>query len=408
MRLLSSALLLCGSAGVASANAFVLNDFSAKATGRGDATIATSSDGSAIVYNVAGIASQTGFNFYVGGSLIKATGSYTDSSTGIKTDTDSPMAITPGAYLTARVASSVVVGLGFHTPFGSRIEWPSDAPTSDEITSQALRTYFITPSVGIDLGKYVPGLQFGAGLDLVPATVELNQNVFFGETQGTAKLGGNAFGIGGRLGVMYHPRALPRVSLGAVYRSQVKLDFEGDGDFDISSPYRGQLPPDGPIKTSVTLPQSFGFGLAVRPSDRIEVEANGMWMGWSSYDRIVVDFPGGAQSVSARNYEDRLSVRLGAEFKAIPSKLDLRVGYMYDPTPIPADTLNATLPDANRHDLTVGGSYHFGNYNLDVGLLWVTPSDKDTSDEPYMPVNKGTFGVEVFLGSVSFGGHFGE
>ena len=37
-------------------------------------------------------------------------------------------------------------------------------------------------------------------VDLVPATVELNQNLFFGNTQGTASLGGNAFGIGGRAG----------------------------------------------------------------------------------------------------------------------------------------------------------------------------------------------------------------
>ncbi|MEZ4361042.1 MAG: outer membrane protein transport protein [Kofleriaceae bacterium] len=408
MRLLTSALFLCAGASVASANAFVLNDFSARATGRGDATIATTSDGSSIVYNVAGIAAQTGVNFFVGGSFIKAIGSFTPDATGEKTETDSPMAITPGIYVTARVAKMVVVGLGFHTPFGSRIVWPDNAPTTDEVTSQALRTYFITPSVGLDLSEQVPGLRIGAGIDLVPATVELNQNLYFGNAQGTASLGGNAFGIGGRAGITYTPEAAPRLSLGLVYRSKVKLDFEGDGDFDAAEPFRSQLPPDGPIKTSITLPQSVGFGVAVRPSDRIEVEANAMWMGWSSLKSLIVDLPGGAQTVSPRDYEDKVSIRLGAEYKAIPNKLDVRVGYMYDPTPIPAKTLTAALPDANRHDLTVGASYHFGNYHADLGLLWVTPADKDTSAEPYMPNYKGTFGIEVFLGSVSFGGHFGD
>lgn len=408
MRLLPSAFILgaglCAGAGAASANAFVLNDFSAKATGRGDATIATSSDGSAIVYNVAGIAAQTGVNFYVGASLIKATGSFENDADGRTTETDSPMAVTPGAYLTARVHDKVVVGLGFHTPFGSKIVWPASSPSRDEVREQALRTYFITPSVGVNLA---PGLQVGLGVDLVPATVELKQDILFPDAVGTATLGGNAFGIGGRVGVMYHPPSVPQLSLGVHYRSEVKLDFEGDGDFDVADPYRSQLPPDGEIETSVTLPQSIGAGMAVRPSDRIEVEANVVWMAWSSFDELVVDLPGGAQIVSPRNYEDKISVRLGAEWKAIPNKLDLRVGYMYDPTPIPATALTAALPDANRHDLTAGLSYYLNqNFNVDLGFLWVTPGEKDTAEAPNMPYYKGQYGIEVFLFAASFGGHF--
>lgn len=412
MRLLPSAFILgaglVAGAGTASGNAFVLNDFSAKATGRGDATIATTSDGSGIVYNVAGIASQTGVNFYVGGSFIKATGSFTNDADGEKTETDSPMAITPGVYLTAKVHDMVVVGLGFHTPFGSKIVWNDDSPSLDEVRTQALRTYFITPSVGINLNKQVPGLQLGVGLDLVPATVELTQDVIFGDTRGDVTLGGNAFGVGGRIGVMYRPPAAPRLSFGAHYRSEVKLDFEGDGDFDVAEPYRGQLPPDGPIETSLTLPQSLGVGMAVRPTDRVELEANAVWMAWSSFDKLVIDLPGGAQTESVRYYEDKVSVRLGAEYKAIPNKLDVRVGYMYDPTPIPAKALTAALPDANRHDLTAGISYYMGKYNVDLGFLWVMPAEKDTGDEPGMPNYKGTYGIEVFLGAISFGGKFGE
>jgi long-chain fatty acid transport protein len=408
MRLLTSALFLCAGASVASANAFVLNDFSAKATGRGDATIATTSDGSSIVYNVAGIASQTGVNFYVGGSFIKAIGSFTDDRNGKKTETDSPPAVTPGIYVTARLTDMLVVGLGFHTPFGSKIVWGESAPAADEVRSQALRTFFITPSVGLDLGKVIPGLQLGGGVDLVPATVELKQDIFFGPTRGNVTLGGNAFGIGGRAGVMYRPPSAPRWSLGATWRSEVKLDFEGDGDFDVAEPFRMQLPPDGPIKTSITLPQSVGVGLAVRPSDRIEVEANAVWMGWSSLDKLVINLPGGAVTESPRNYEDKVSIRLGGEYKLVPNKFDVRVGYMYDPTPIPSTTLTAALPDANRHDLTVGGSFHMGKYDIDLGLLWVTPSKGRTSPVPNTPTYKGTFGIEVFLANVSFSGHFGD
>lgn len=407
MRVLTTAFFLCAGASVASGNAFVLNDFSAKATGRGDATIATTSDGSSICYNVAGIAGTRGTTFYVGGTVIRAVGSFKDARDGRTTETESPPAITPGIYFTHRLLDNVVVGLGFHTPFGSRLVWGDDSPSLDEVREQALRTYFITPAIGVDLDKQIPGLRLGVGVDLVPATVQLQQDIFFGDAVGSAKLGGNAFGIGGRVGVTYVPKAAPRLSFGAIWRSKIKLDFEGDGDFDAPAPYRPQLPRDGAIKTSITLPQSIGVGMAVRPHKDIEVEANAMWMAWSAVDKLEITLPNDSVTVSPRDYEDRVTVRLGAEYTAT-EKLSLRAGYMYDPTPIPSTTLTAALPDANRHDVTVGMGYKFGNYGVDLGFLWVIPSTKDTSDEPNMPNYKGQYGVEVHVAALSFSGQFGE
>ncbi len=407
MRTLTTALLLCAGTGVASANGFVLNDFSAKATGRADAVVATTSDGTSIVYNVAGIAGARGTTFYVGGALIVPDGSFQAEGNNDTVHTESPPAVIPGVFVTHRLLDKVVVGLGFHTPFGSRLVWGDDSPSLDEIREQTLRTYFITPSIGVDLSKQVPGLRVGAGVDLVPATVKLIQDVYFGDTSGQATLGGNAFGIGGRVGVTYTPAFAPRLSLGLTWKSKVKLDFEGDADFDAPEPYRAQLPPDGAISTSVTLPQSVSAGLAVRPRKDIEVEANAIWMGWSSYDRLNIELPGGATTVSDKLYEDRVTIRLGAEWQAT-DKLALRAGYMYDPTPIPSTTLNATLPDTNRHDLTVGAGYRFGKINADFGFLWVTPGEKDTGDAPNMPVYKGTYGLDVLLFNASVSGQFGE
>ena len=407
MRTITTALLLCAGASAASANAFVLNDFSAKATGRGAAVAATSADGPSIVYNVAGIAGTQGTTFYVGGALIIPDGSFKDVRTGMTTHTESPPAVIPGIFLTHRLLDKVVLGLGFHTPFGSRLLWGDDSPSLDEVREQVLRTYFITPSIGVDLGKQVPGLRIGAGVDLVPATVKLTQDIFFGDATGSATLGGNAFGIGGRAGVTYTPAAAPRLSFGLSWRSKVKLDFEGDGDFDAPAPYRPQLPIDGSIKTAITLPQSINAGMAVRPTDKLEVEANAQWIGWSSVDQLEITLPNDSVTLSPRNYEDRVTVRIGAEYKASDA-LSLRGGYIYDPTPIPSTTLTAALPDINRHDLTVGVGYRLGRFTGDLGFLWVMPGTKDTSDEPNMPVYKGQYGLEVFLLNLSLSGQFGN
>ena len=44
-----------------------------------------------------------------------------------------------------------------------------------------------------------------------------------------------------------------------------------------------------------------------------------------------------------------------------------------------------------------------------LGLLWVTPGERKTSDEmPYAPQFKGTYGVQAFVASLMFSGKFGQ
>jgi long-chain fatty acid transport protein len=419
MRKASISILLCASAGTASANGFVLNDHGAKATGRANAVVATDHDGSAIVHNVAGIAATEGIGVYVGASLIFPSASFECTSVqcaGTETDTESPMAVTPQLFVTARVHELVSVGVGFHTPFGSKIVWPEDAPTTDELQTQALRTYFITPAVGINLDKFVPGLTFGAGLDIVPATVELEQDIFFGNAvMGTAKLGGKATGFGFRGGVQYRPRMLDKLSVGLAYRSKVKLDFDGDGDFDVPDPFRDQLPPDGPIKTSITLPQSILAGVAYRPLPQLELELDAVWMGWSSFDKLEITLPpapGDTEpniTVSPRDYKDTVTIRFGGEYKLAPIPVALRLGYIYDPTPVPRTRLTPALPDIDRHVITAGGSFDItSDYAVHGGLVWVIPGSKKTSDEmPFEPAYKGTYNVTALVASISLTGRFG-
>ncbi len=392
--------------GVASANAFLLAVHDGKAMGRGNAAVATNTDPSSITYNIGGLAVGEGTNVMIGSAVVMPAASYTDLD-GVKTDTESSAPIVPHFFATSKVSDMVAVGLGFHAPFGLAIKWPDSAPTNDVAQSQSLRTYFITPSIGLDLKKWVPGLSVGAGLDLVPATVELTRSVFFGEVEGEARLGGDAFGIGGRIGVMYRPEAVPALSVGAMWRSQVNEDFTGKGDFDIAAPYRDQLPPDGDISTSVEIPQSVAVGVAYRPLPKLEIEANALWVNWSKFQEIRIRLPDGTDSVSIQDYSDKVTLALGVDYK-LTKDAAVRAGYIYDPTPIPDTALTAQLPDADRHDLTVGGSYSFGNFDVNLGILWVLPQSRETSDVMYAPVHKGTYDIQVLVTTLTLGGHFGR
>jgi long-chain fatty acid transport protein len=313
----------------------------------------------------------------------------------------------PSIVARARLSDMVAVGIGFHLPFGLALSWPDQHTQADVIQDQSLRTYFITPAVGLNLDKQVPGLSIGAGVDLVPSTVKLEQAIIFGDTRGTAVLGGTAFGVGARAGVQYRPPALKQLRLGAMWRSQVNLSYEGKGDFDIDPAFRAQLPPDGDISTKVRLPQGISGGVAFDATPELQLEVNAMWINWKKFDELRIELPGGAETVSPQNYENKVTLRVGAEY-ALGQKAAVRAGYIYDPTPIPNTTISARLPDADRHDITAGGSYSLGDYDVHLGLLWVIPGSQETSDVEFMPAFKGKYEVTAFVASLSFAGTFGK
>jgi long-chain fatty acid transport protein len=403
----TSLLLVAGMGGVASGNAFNINEHDAKVSGRGGATAATNTDASSVVFNPGGIPIGEGTQVAVNGSLYIAQGFYEPEGGGAKVKTDTDPIPVPGVYLTSRVHDMIGIGVALHFPFGATISWPDRHPQQTTITDQTLRTYFITPAVGVNLDKQVPGLSFGAGLDLVPATVLLKRAIVFGDTEGSAELGGDAFGVGFRAGVMYRPAAVKQLSIGVMYRSKVQLDFEGKGDFDIAQPYRDQLPPDGDISTAITLPQQVWGGVAVRPIPELELELDGVWIDWSKFDELRIQLPADQVTVAPQDYEDKFTVRFGAEYD-VNKQVAVRAGFVYDPTPIPDTTQTAQLPDANRINVSLGGSYQFTpEYGLHLGFLWVTPQDRETSDEMYAPVYKGTYGVQAFVASLMFSARFG-
>ncbi len=410
MTKLTSLILVAGLGGVAHANAFLLNEFDAKAVGRANASAATDVDPSSIYYNVGGLSAEEGTSVQIGASLIDPNASFTPTG-GTKTDSTTSAQAVPGFFFSTRVHPMVAVGFGFYTPFGLALSWPASSPQADVVRNIQLHTFFLTPAVGVNLGSFLPGLTVGGGLDLVPATVELTQDIFFGSETGSAHLGANAFGVGGRLGVMYRPSMAPRLSLGVMWRSKITEDFSGTGNFNAPAEFRPQLPPDGDISTSINLPQSVTGGAAYRPVDDLEIEANVVWTAWSTFKQLAIKTPsptgmGTATITVPENYSDTTSLRLGVQYAFPHLGLTVRGGYIYDPTPIPATTLTAQLPDVNRNDLTVGGSYALGKYTVHGGLLWVLPTSRETATQLYMPVNKGSFDVSAFVASVTLQARF--
>jgi long-chain fatty acid transport protein len=176
----------------------------------------------------------------------------------------------------------------------------------------------------------------------------------------------------------------------------------------MADPYRAQLPPDGDISTTLHVPQSVSAGVAYRPIDQLEVEANATWIDWSAFDTIDITLPDGSHNVQPQDYSDTVTLRLGGEYRLPAQKISLRAGYAYDPTPVPDTTISARLPDIDRHVVSAGGTYTVTK-NLDAHLaaLWVLPGSNEASTKDmYMPIYKGTYDVTAFVASLGLLGRF--
>lgn len=412
--------------GTAGANSFNINEHDARVTGRGGATAASNDDASAIVFNPAGLGRTEGTEVMIGGSLYIAEGWYCDQTNASQnacrdngTKTDSPPQPVPSIYISHRINNLVAIGVGMHFPFGLAVSYPDGHPQAAVAQESALRTMFISPTVGLDLRKQVPGLTIGAGLDIIPASIELKRALVFGDTKGSVDLAATTVGVGFRAGVQYHPPAAKGLKLGVMYRSQAKLAFEGQADFDIADPYRGQLPPDGDASSTIRLPMALSGGLAYSPTSQLEIEANAVWINWantfqddpnrgSGKTSLVLNLPGGQTSAVPEDYKNTVSFRLGLDYKLPKYAAAIRAGIIYDPTPIPKETQTAQLPDVNRIALTVGGSHQFSEtVGVHIAALYIPPIEREASQDPAIPIFHGTYGVSALVLSLGLSGSFG-
>src|SRR5262249_11547214 len=135
-----------------------------------------------------------------------------------------------------------------------------------------------------------------------------------------------------------------------------------------------------------------------------QVEVDGNFIGWSSYDRLFLELPGNTTSVQAKNWKDTFAVRVGTEY-TLQKRWSGRLGFIWDPTPVPDTTLDFQLPDANRSAVTAGiGGALTSILQADIGFLYVLPVHHTTAmTDPYQPPIKGKFDVSAWVVGISVG-----
>jgi long-chain fatty acid transport protein len=329
----------------------------ASSLGQGAATIAHLDDPSAIFFNPALINKLEGTQVELGTTLIFPSRKFKSDYSGETFKTERQVFYPSTFFITHKFNDKISAGLGVFNPFGLGTKWPDDWEGRYITTNSEMQTFNFNPVISFQVTPY---LALAAGVDvlLLDATLEkkINLSAFVpGLPDGGQKLKGDGTGIGYNLGILVEPHK--DISIGASYRSKIKVDVKGDVTHDgIPVLLISNFPNTG-AKTNITLPQQVHVGVYYKGLYPLTFEVGLRWEGWHSYDELRIDLDqpiaGSTTSISEKDWEDTYSANIGVKYQLTES-VALLAGYLYGGNPIPDRTFEPSIPDANAHLFTIG------------------------------------------------------
>ncbi|TVL98874.1 MAG: aromatic hydrocarbon degradation protein [Candidatus Brocadia sp. WS118] len=366
-------LVLCGTQNAYSSG-FAIYTQGASALGQADSVIAHTDSPSSVFFNPALINKLEGTHIESGTTLIFPSREFKSDITGEDDETEDSMFYPSTVYVTHEFNEKISAGLGIFTPFGLATTWDDDWEGRYIATKSEMKTFNINPVVSYQI---LPNVSIAGGVDVLVLDTTLEKKINlsgFGLPDANQEFDGDGNGVGYNFGIVYDVNK--DISFGASYRSEIKVDIEGDSDFDLPSvtpsPLRA-LFPDTDGKTDITLPQQVHVGVCYKGFDRLTLETTLRWEGWSSFDELKVDFDhpiaGSNESTTEKDWQNTYSANFGAKYQ-LKDWIALLGGYLYGGNPVPDKTFDPVVPDANTHLFTFGTSLKIKNFKIDLAYAY--------------------------------------
>ena len=213
----------------------------------------------------------------------------------------------PTVYAVVPLTQELNFGLGVFSPYGLGFRWDNPDTFAGRFISQnaVVQTADINPVFSYQL---LPELSIAAGADYRFSKVQLERNVaainvFTQSVVDVAHVKLNSeltdnHGWGWNAGILYKP--IPQFSLGAAYRSKIKVDYEGTAKFTqiltgnaaFDAAVAAGLPTGTPpVTTSIEFPgdRSTSAPPSISPATSLSLEAD--WTRWTSFQALDIHFP---------------------------------------------------------------------------------------------------------------------
>jgi long-chain fatty acid transport protein len=360
------------------AGGFQLNEHGAKAMGMGGAYTAVSNDASAIYWNAAGLTQLSGTNFLFGSTLIAPVTTFRGVAPEITEYKMEKQVFFPTHFFVSHSFSKdLAAGLGFTSPFGLGTKWGEDWIGRYLAVETELQVFTISPVVAY---KLTDELSVSAGFVYSFANVTITKKVPQTPFAGDAFIqlnGKDNFAAGYNFGLMYKP--IPKLSFGLSFHSQVSYEFKGTTN---TTGAQAKRLPEGGVKAKLKTPLNLAFGAAYDVMPDLKLSFDFQYVGWSSYDSLIINFddPAYGKSVSPRLYDNSYIIRLGGDYK-LYSDLEILAGVYFDKNPVKDEYVNPSLPDANRWGFSFGAEYKLtSQLNLSASYLFIRNNQLTVTD----------------------------
>lgn len=277
-----------------------------------------------------------------------------------KVDMNDKLFFPSNLYYAVKSDGNLSYGVGFFNPFGLGTDWPDDWDGRFNLISVDLKTFFLNPTVAYSIN---PQLSIAVGVDIAHATADLlRRNALILEKEPLAEISGSGNGIGFNAAVAF--KANEKLTVGVSYRSQVDFSIEGTATITDRPDNLVPLLPGGDVTLDITTPSSVAVGLGYDVSEKITLDVDYTWVGWSSFDKLIIDFatetidPNSGKDVQAdqtlrEEWVDVWNVRIGALVHAT-DEIDLQFGFLIDNNPAADSLLSPLLPDSDRIGISAG------------------------------------------------------
>jgi long-chain fatty acid transport protein len=392
---LAAALVLLAPA-AARAAGFAIFEQGGRGMGFAGAFTAQASDPSAIFHNAAGIAFLKGRQVSIGGTLIAPQSDFVGANPfpgeGRVEKQNVGLLPLPAVYYTHALSEVMVFGVGVHVPFGLKTEWEEPDTFSGRFLSKKaeLRGFSVNPTLAF---KLADRLAIGGGVDVRFSSIALERNAATGNPFSLQAVDVAAVrlesktktGVGFNVGLLARPSE--NLSVGVAYRHKVEVDYDGTADFTLIPTGNAQFdalvaarfaPNSFAVTTVIEFPSFVSGGVAYSFGDWT-VEADVNWYQWSSFDLLPIDFEGrpDLSSLIEEHYSNSLQYRLGIE-RRVSEAWSARLGYYFDESPAPVESVSPLLPDADRHGFALGAGWQSGPWRVDAASWYVRSKQRST------------------------------
>ncbi len=402
------------------ANGFRNPPEGAAALGRTGGKIALTEDASAVSHNPANVALIPTKDYVESLTIILAETEFT-SKDGRHGETSGDVAWIPTVFFTSPatvMGKDVFLGIGLTSPWGQSTEWDEHGPFEFVAPHFAeLRTIALTPTVSFKASEKV---LIGLGLDVAYSDVTLNQRYAWGTVTGdpstppgNVSLEGDGVGVGGRFGITWLMTDSQRLAFTA--RTRMNVDYDGNtkvlgipSPAELPGPLGAIVTPRSNFETEIDFPAMLALGYGIKVDEKLRIGVDFEWIEFSSFDQLPLNLGNNSvllpfESVP-ENWDDTITIGFGVEYDASDT-IVLRGGYVWLESPVPEETLAPTLPDTDRHLLSIGLGYKYRQHTFDFAYALSFYDDLEVTTN-LNPAYNGDYDVDSQLVQLTYNYRF--